>query len=310
MAPSVATVPPSLAEAGAGRVRIPRMTHALRLPLDQHRGGTGRPMLLLHGIGSTWRVFRPVLPALEACHDVLAIDLPGFGLSSPLPPDRPPSIETMADAAEGALDAAGLGRAHLVGNSMGGWIALELARRGRALGVVGLAPAGFWSDAEASWASAVLTAQIAGARTLLPFVDRLLARPGLRGAFFRLLVSHPERVPVEAAVESVRMLVGSSATFGPMRRSMLAHAPTGLAAISCPVLIAWGTKDRLLFLRQGARAAREIPGARLELLPGLGHLPTLDDPELTARTILRFCAEVDARATDSPGGASRDGPRG
>src|SRR5918998_1246787 len=106
------------------------------MKLDHHRGGVGEPLVLIHGVGHTWRGWKPMLPLLERDFDVLAVDLPGFGRSASLPAGTEPTPEALADAVERAMDAAGFGRAVLCGNSLGGWIALELARRGRAGPVV------------------------------------------------------------------------------------------------------------------------------------------------------------------------------
>src|SRR5215217_6660227 len=112
-------------------------------PLDSHRGGSGEPLVLLHGIGHTWRGWKPMLPQLERSFDVLALDLPGFGHSSPLPAGVEPTPEALADAVEDAMDEAGVTAAHLAGNSLGGWIALELARRERALTVTAISPGAY-----------------------------------------------------------------------------------------------------------------------------------------------------------------------
>jgi pimeloyl-ACP methyl ester carboxylesterase len=98
--------------------------------LTQYRGGGGRPLVLLHGLGLSWRSWRPVLPALEARHDVTALDLPGFGASAPLDRGVRPTPRALADAVAGELDRLGLDAPIVVGNSLGGWIALELARAG------------------------------------------------------------------------------------------------------------------------------------------------------------------------------------
>src|ERR687889_511348 len=112
--------------------------------LDHHRGGSGPPLVLIHGIGHTWRGWKPMLPLLERNFDVLAVDLPGFGHSPPLPAGTAPPPEALADEVEGAMDAAGFERAHIAGNSLGGWIALELAGRGRADTVEAISPGGLW----------------------------------------------------------------------------------------------------------------------------------------------------------------------
>src|SRR5688500_8806710 len=112
------------------------------MELDHHRGGAGEPLVLVHGIGHTWRGWKPMLPELERHFDVLAVDLPGFGHSAPLPAGQACTPEELADAVEQAMDAAGFETAHLAGNSLGGWIALILARRGRARTVTAISPAG------------------------------------------------------------------------------------------------------------------------------------------------------------------------
>jgi pimeloyl-ACP methyl ester carboxylesterase len=130
-----------------------------RSRLDLHRGGTGEPLVLVHGIGHTWRGWKPMLPLLEPRFDVLAVDLPGFGHSPPLPPDGvAPTVEALADAVESELDAAGFDTAHLAGNSLGGWIALELARRRRARTVTAISPFGLGLPRENRWGMSILLA--------------------------------------------------------------------------------------------------------------------------------------------------------
>ncbi len=105
--------------------------------------------MLLHGIGHTWRGWKPMLPGLEQRFDVLGVDLPGFGHSPPLP-GRAVTIEAFADAVEEAMDAVGFERPLVCGNSLGGWISLELARRDRVRAVVAISPAGLMAPREAS----------------------------------------------------------------------------------------------------------------------------------------------------------------
>src|SRR3954469_6871660 len=102
--------------------------------LDHHRGGSGPPLVLIHGIGHTWRGWSPMLPQLERRFDVLAVDLPGFGHSDPFPPGVESTPEALADAVEDEMGRAGFDRAHIAGNSLGGWVALELARAREELG--------------------------------------------------------------------------------------------------------------------------------------------------------------------------------
>src|ERR1700688_1920640 len=106
-----------------------------------HHGGTGSPLLLLHGVGAIWRAWSPVLPYLEPHHDVIVPTLAGHGGGPPLDPDIAPSVHALADGIEIELDRLGLQKVHIAGNSLGGWVVIELARRGRALSLVLFSPA-------------------------------------------------------------------------------------------------------------------------------------------------------------------------
>ena len=114
-----------------------------------HRGGAGPPIVCLHGFLDTWRIWELVLPALERCHDVLALTLAGHAGGPPI--EGPLTDESLPEAVERAMDAAGFETAHLVGNSLGGYVALKLAARGRARTVVALAPAGGWTPDDDSY---------------------------------------------------------------------------------------------------------------------------------------------------------------
>src|ERR671914_2840985 len=148
------------------------------MELDHHRGGSGEPLVLIHGIGHTWRGWKPMLPLLERSFDVLAVDLPGFGYSPPLPPGIESTPEALADTVERAMDDAGFERAHVAGNSLGGWIALELARRGRAHTVVALSPAGLQHKREKGWGRNVMRAMRWAARNLPATEGMLRTRAG------------------------------------------------------------------------------------------------------------------------------------
>jgi pimeloyl-ACP methyl ester carboxylesterase len=119
--------------------RRPRRPHA---PLDgleltpSHRAGSGTPLLLLHGVGSIWRAWSPVLPHLDPHHDIIVPTLAGHGGGPPLDADVTPSVQALADALDDELDKLGLQKVHIAGNSLGGWVGMELARRGRARSLV------------------------------------------------------------------------------------------------------------------------------------------------------------------------------
>jgi pimeloyl-ACP methyl ester carboxylesterase len=255
--------------------------------LNAHRAGEGEPLVLLHGIGLTHRSWTPVLPALERSHDVIALDLPGFGESPPLPQGRPSTVPSLVDAVEGVLEEAGLDDAHVAGNSLGGWVALELARRGRARSVVGLSPAGMWTRREIAYARWNLDLQRTGARVLAPYADSLARTAGGRTLLLGGAMSRPWRPQPEEAAGMIRAAAAARGWRETLDWTSTRRAE-GLEEVGCPVLIAWGSRDTLLLPRQGPRFVRRIPHAEHRPLRGLGHVPMWDDPELVASTIVEF----------------------
>src|ERR1700735_4128932 len=114
------------------------------------RSGTGAPLVLLHGLGSSRQAWDPVMPALAGHFDVIAVDLPGFGGSEPLPAQVEPRPPVLAAAGGGVAGGPGVTAPHLVGNSLGGWVALELAAFRPAASLTLLGPAGLW-HADTPW---------------------------------------------------------------------------------------------------------------------------------------------------------------
>jgi pimeloyl-ACP methyl ester carboxylesterase len=261
--------------------------------LRVHYVGTGEPLLLLHGLGSASHAWGPVLGALAARHTVVACDLPGFGSSPPLPAGRLPTIEALADAVERMLDELELDAPHVCGNSLGGWVALELARRARARSLVLISPAGFWSNGERRYARASLRLAHREARLLAPGAPGAMAVAPLRAAFFAQIRRRPRRLERREAVAEVRTTAGDE--FARTREVVLdGRRAERLHEIRCPTLVLWGTRDRLLPARQGRRAAAAIPGATWKTLPGLGHVPMSDDPHRVSAEILEFLASATA----------------
>ncbi|MBA2428969.1 MAG: alpha/beta hydrolase [Thermoleophilaceae bacterium] len=264
--------------------------HPVEATLNHHRGGSGEPLVLIHGIGSSWQAFQPVLGALEARHDVLAVDMPGFGDSPPLPAAVRPTIGALADAVERACVAAGFDTPHVCGNSLGGWVGLELARRGRARTLVALSPGGGHNDRETKFVVASLRATHRMARTLAPLAEVLTRTAAGRTALFGQISARPWRMEPAAAAARLRTVAASPSFEATLEHTVASDRARSLGEIRCPTTIAWGTRDRLLFPRQGPRFVRAIPGARLRELPGLGHVPMFDDAEMTARAVLETTA--------------------
>src|ERR1700691_3014451 len=113
-----------------------------------YRSGSGEQVVLLHGFTGAWHHWRPLLSGLAARYEVIAPTLAGHDGGPPFPADLPLTFASAADSVESHLDELGVGSAHFVGNSLGGALTLELAKRGRARSVVALAPAGGWSDGD------------------------------------------------------------------------------------------------------------------------------------------------------------------
>jgi pimeloyl-ACP methyl ester carboxylesterase len=253
------------------------------MELDHHRGGSGEPLVLIHGIGHTWRGWKPVLPLLERDFDVLAVDLPGFGRSPSLPQGTDSTPDALADAVEEAMDNAGFDRAVLCGNSLGGWIALELARRNRAISAIAISPAGLQHKREKGWGRNILRAMRWAARNL-PAPTPLLRTAVGRTLFAGPVVARPWRVDPDDLAEVLHLFANA-----PGFRATLPHTfekqCRGLDAIDVPVLLLWGTLDLLLLPRQARRFERLLPDCELRYLRGLGHIPMSDDPELLAGEI-------------------------
>ena len=259
------------------------------IELDHRLAGKGEPLLLIHGIGSTWRVWKPVLDRLEASHEVLSVDVPGFGHSAPLPAGTEPTIAAMADSLERALDAVGWDWPHVAGNSMGGWLGLELGRRGRAASVVAISPAGMWTEKERAYSRNALRMQHAIATKIAPHADRITSTALGRSLVMGGVMRRPWRADPDDAAEALRLFAGAPG-WDTTLEAMSSDMPRELGSIGCPVRIVWGTRDTLLLPRQAGRFVREIPDAELVRLPGLGHVPMGDDPEAAADSILEFTA--------------------
>ena len=248
------------------------------------RSGEGPVVVLVHGLGSRHEVFEPLASRLAVSHDVVAVDLPGFGGSDP-DPTVVPGPRGYADWLAAFLADLGVSRPHVVGSSMGGAIALELGRRGVAGAVTAFAPAGFWGRPGRLWAQVLLTVLRAVGGVLRPVLP-LLARTTVgRASLVGTVVARPSRLAAPDAVHAVRGLV-SAPSFPAARDSFggydLVRAPGDWGALaSIPVTIAWGTRDYVLWHRTQSRAARSaLPWARHVTLAQCGHLPFSDDPDL------------------------------
>ncbi len=240
---------------------------------------SGEPLLLIHGLGGTARVWDPVVGLLEDEREVVVLDMPGFGSEPGLPEGIPPTAMNLAAALRETCEERGIGRPHVAGNSLGGWVGLEMGRAGWAASVTALSPAGLWRAPLGPRRRDVR----AWARRVRPLVSAALRIPAARRRMLATFAAHPERIPVAAGRELVLGWIDANGYDGANRemRTRL-FDPAGYPE-EVPVTIAWGELDRLV---GPPKPHRRPAGARFLVMPGVGHTPTWDDPELVARTLL------------------------
>jgi pimeloyl-ACP methyl ester carboxylesterase len=255
------------------------------------REGSGEPLVLFHGILCSERVWRNVVPLLRDDFEVIVPNALGHR-GGPPPASRPAVIDDVIDAAEQQLDELGIERAHLAGNSLGGWMSLELARRGRAKSVCALSPAGFWDEAweaERMRTFAVLRRamrDVRRGRRIAPVLGR--SRRFRRWAMQNACL-HGDRVNreefLDAGEDTLECLIGEE--------MLVAGYSLAPMEAPCPVTIAWSAGDRLFPLEVYEERGRTlVGGAEFRVLDDVGHVPMYDDPALVAETIRATVAQV------------------
>jgi pimeloyl-ACP methyl ester carboxylesterase len=254
------------------------------MTLVYERRGSGTPLILFHGIGHRWQAWEPVLDELAEQHDVIAVDLPGFGQSPPSAAGPAPTIDALvAEVAHWMINDLGIERPHVAGNSLGGAVALELAKADLVASATALAPAGFFKGWETRWAMLMLRSLRAATRLPEPLLKLSADHAALRALSFGMLVARPSRLSAETALGDTFALRDAPA-FHSLAKAGAHYAFHGRPRV--PVTIAWGTRDRILLPRQADRAARLMPAARHVTLPRCGHVPMSDAPGLVASVIL------------------------
>ena len=255
------------------------------------RSGTGPPIVLLHPLGADRRMWDSIAERLSGHRDVLALDLPGFGESPPLTgEDRTPRALAVAVAA--ALESIGVSRPHVVGNSLGGWVGLELGLTGAAARVTAIAPAGLWPE------PLVPKHGIAHrvGHALLPALVRLAATPQGRSLLLSRAVAHPDRVPLAQAAHLVRAYALAPG-FTAVNDAMRAGRFEGLDRIRCPVTLVWPDHDRLI-----QRPVWVPDWIDNVVLSDSGHIPVWDAPDALVEILL---ADVPTDGNRRPAGAGQ-----
>ena len=235
----------------------------------------------------TWRTWELVLPRLERRHEVLAPALGGHAGGPTLNGD-------LADGVERAMDEAGFDTAHIVGNSLGGYVGLLLAARGRARTVVAFAPAGGWAVGDDSFQRTLALQAEVHERTkaAVPRVDEIVASPEGRRRATRYITVNYEHIPAELVAHQILGVAHCQAVPALIERARREGWPLDAERIDCPVRIVWGTEDALLPWPRAADRYRSewLPHVDWVELDGVGHCPQLDVPLETAELILEFTA--------------------
>ncbi|MFD0638801.1 alpha/beta fold hydrolase [Catenulispora yoronensis] len=206
------------------------------MDLSYARRGAGEPLLLLHGIGHRWQAWEPVLDRLAEHHDVIAIDLPGFGKSAPVklaPGERQTIDVAMARIAE-SFTGFGIERPHVAGNSLGGALALELAKHNLAASATVFSPAGFWTTRrETAWAVGNLSLTRVSTFAPRPVLRFVAGHPAARAVAFGMVFGKPRRLDPAAAYEDTLALRHGTA-FRPVAREAKHYRYAGRPACRPP----------------------------------------------------------------------------
>lgn len=250
------------------------------------RRGTGKPLLLVHGLGSSVRNWDPIMPALTAEREVIAVDLPGFGQTPPLP--GPVSVATLTDAVEEFIRAEDLDGVDVVGSSMGARMVLEMARRGHEGTVVALDPGGFWNDTQAKIFGASVKASVALVRSIQPALPALTRSPIGRTALLAQFSAAPWKLPAELVLRELRGFKTSPSIYEAL--ADLIHGPRQAGApagtLKAKMVIGWGRQDKVTLPSEAKRATELFPDASLHWFDHCGHFPHWDQPSQTSELIL------------------------
>ncbi|MGZ8282717.1 MAG: alpha/beta fold hydrolase [Allosphingosinicella sp.] len=251
--------------------------------------GKGRPLLLVHGLGNTRRVWRPVMEMLSKKREVITVDLPGHG-GEPAESDSGTFLG-LAGSLERLLDKEGLTRCDMAGSSLGGQLVLEMARRGKAGATVALDPGGFWQGWERPILSSSLKTALWAARGMKPGLPLFARHPASRTMMLGMLSNRPWLLEGDLVAAEMRAFADTDTLDRLIDDLAFGTAQTGPAAgDGGPVTIGWGRHDRLCNPGQAARAVAAFPQARLHWFEQSGHFPMWDEPDAAARLILEGTA--------------------
>ena len=253
--------------------------------LAYDRSGTGPPLVLLHGAGHRRQAWLPVMQRLTRYRDVITVDMPGFGESPPLPDHLPYELDTAVIVLKEFFTDLGLDRPHVAGNSMGGLVSLVLAQQGMVASATALSPAGLWSPMERRVSLCLVRSVHRTARYMPPKLALRLSRSAAgRTLMCGILFGRPDLLEPQDLLDDMRAMI-DAVGFVPTLAAGNKIIFVGQVP-DVPVTIAWGSRDWLMRRPRGESVIRLIPHARLLRLPGCGHVPMNDNPELVAHVLL------------------------
>ena len=254
------------------------------------RQGSGKPLLMVHGLGGSHRSWDRIVPTLAEQREVIAVDLPGFGRTPPLPGKA--TVAGLVDALAAFIEDEGLDGVDLVGSSMGARLVVELARRGHPGTVVALDPGGFWSKTQVTVFNVTTVLSVSMLRLIRPLLPKLTGSAIGRVLLLAQLTAHPRRLPAEHVFTELTG-IATAPSFDDIRRDM-AHGPEQQGApagsLAGRLVIGWGRQDRVTPRSQAARARELFPDATLHWFDSCGHFPQWDQPEQAAAMILTATA--------------------
>lgn len=259
-------------------------------PVAMHhvRRGSGRPLLMVHGLGSTGGSWAPILDQLAGQREVILPDLPGHGRTPALPEQ---TMAAMGDALEGWIRAEGLEDVDMVGSSMGARLVLEMARRGVGRDVVALDPGGFWSDTQAKVFHSTLFASVKLVRAIRGALPVMMGNPVTRSALLAQFSAAPWKLDADYALSELQGIADTESFFplldalgkGPRQEGMAAGTARGRQTL------VWGRRDLVTPGSQSGLAQERFPDAELVWIDRCGHFPHWDQPAeaieiITSRT--------------------------
>jgi pimeloyl-ACP methyl ester carboxylesterase len=251
------------------------------------------PLVLLHGFSGSTVMWDPVLEPLSEHHELHVWALAGHAGGELLADGIEYSVATLADDLEARMDAAGIETAHVCGNSLGGWLALELGVRGRARSVVAIAPAGGWEagSREERRLRRYFARQYRLVRFGGPRADRIVRSARMRRLTLRDACVRGDLLTAEQAAAIVRGAYDCS-VWRELVDGIESHGPpVAFDGIEVPVRLIWGTRDRILPHRRYTQRLRTmLPDADYVELAGVGHVPMIDDPAAVSAAILEVTA--------------------